>query len=211
VIVVDRVNRIPSANPAGVAALLPAVPQEFEVAEIKLSPPGAQARRRIQPGGRLDLQSFTLRMLIALAWNLDKDDLVVDGPKFLDTTRFDVLAKASIGEGAPAAVDVEDLRAMLRTLIVERFKLQLHTENRAWNAFKLVASTPKMQKADPSRRTGCKEGPGSDGKDPRVAAPWLSDPLNWNKALNEVQKALTQKTGNSPAPVTPTSNTTARH
>jgi uncharacterized protein (TIGR03435 family) len=38
----------------------------------------------------------------------------------------------------------------------------------------LSAGKPKLKKADPSNRTGCKEGPGPDGKDPRIANPILS-------------------------------------
>jgi uncharacterized protein (TIGR03435 family) len=37
--------------------------------------------------------------------------------------------------------------------------------------YALVAPRPKLRKADPSNRPGCKEGPGPDGKDPRIANP----------------------------------------
>ena len=52
--------------------------------------------------------------------------------------------------------------------------LVTHTEDSPVNVYKLVASKPKLQRADPSNRTGCKEAPGADGKDPRVVAPWLA-------------------------------------
>ena len=42
------------------------------------------------------------------------------------------------------------------------------------DGYVLTAVKPKLQKADPSNRTGCKEGPGADGKDPRIANPVLS-------------------------------------
>jgi uncharacterized protein (TIGR03435 family) len=35
----------------------------------------------------------------------------------------------------------------------------------------LIAVSPKLRKADPLSRTRCKEGPGPDGKDPRIANP----------------------------------------
>jgi uncharacterized protein (TIGR03435 family) len=35
----------------------------------------------------------------------------------------------------------------------------------------LTALKPKMKKADPANRTGYHEGPGADGKDPRIANP----------------------------------------
>jgi len=62
---------------------------------------------------------------------------------------------------------------MLRALLIDRFKLQVHTEERPGDAYTLVAAKPKMKKADPSNRSGFKEGPGPDGKDPRKDAPSL--------------------------------------
>src|SRR5581483_1330777 len=174
VIVVDSVNRKPTDNPPGVStALPPPPPAEFEVADIKLSAPDANSRSRLQPGGRLDIQGFTLRMLINLAWNINNQEMVAGGPRYLDSTRFDVMAKASSGAGVPP-IDFEDARLMLRSLLAQRFKLVTHLEQRPVTVYKLVAAKPKLQKADPANRAGCKEGPGPDGKDPRIAAPWLA-------------------------------------
>jgi uncharacterized protein (TIGR03435 family) len=171
VIVVDSVNRKPTANPPGVATALPPPPAEFEVADIKLSMPGANPRNRLQPGGRLDVQAFTLKMLINLAWNINNDEMLAGAPKYLDSTRFDIIAKAPAGV---PEIDFDDARLMMRALLASRFKLATHTEGRPVTAYKLVAVKPKLQRADPKSRSGCKEGPGADGKDPRVASPWLA-------------------------------------
>jgi uncharacterized protein (TIGR03435 family) len=61
--------------------------------------------------------------------------------------------------------------AMMRALLADRFKLVVHKEERQLTAYKLIALKPKMKKADPSERTKTAEGPGADGKDPRVATP----------------------------------------
>ena len=37
-----------------------------------------------------------------------------------------------------------------------------------------MAANPKFKKADALNRTGCKEGPGPEGKDPRITNPALS-------------------------------------
>jgi uncharacterized protein (TIGR03435 family) len=66
------------------------------------------------------------------------------------------------------------LRQMLRNLLADRFQMKAHMEERPVEGYVLSAIKPKLQKADPSNRTGCKEGPGPDGKDPRVANPILS-------------------------------------
>jgi len=175
VFVVDSTNRKPTDNAPDVTSRLPPLVTKFDVATIKLSMPGAQTRRRIQPGGQLDIQANTLRMLINLAWNINNDEMLIGAPKFVDAARFDILARASTDSAkASLPVDLDDFRPMLRALLEERFMLVTHTEDRPVNAYKLVASKPKLQKADPSNRTGCKEGPGADGKDPRVGAPWLA-------------------------------------
>jgi uncharacterized protein (TIGR03435 family) len=48
---------------------------------------------------------------------------------------------------------------MLRALLIERFKLKTHTEERPVSAYSLLASRPKLTKADPASRTRCQAGP----------------------------------------------------
>jgi uncharacterized protein (TIGR03435 family) len=71
-------------------------------------------------------------------------------------------------------IEIDDLRKMVRTLLEERFKMQAHMEDRPINAYTLIAVNPKLRKADPLSRTRCTEGPGPDGKDPRIANPALN-------------------------------------
>src|SRR5215475_625921 len=64
VMVVDSVNRAPSANPSGVAASIPSPPpMEFDVAELKLSAPDVQPQLRLLPGGRIEGSGITMRQL----------------------------------------------------------------------------------------------------------------------------------------------------
>lgn len=177
VLVVDSVNEKPTDNPPGVTTSLPPPPPaEFEVADIKPSEPGTNNTiGRIQ-NGRLDLKNFPLKQLIMVAWDINNNDLIAGGPKALDDLRFDVVAKAAAGGlGNEQQVDIDVLRLMLRALLQERFNLKTHMEDRMVNAYTLTASgKTKLQKADPANRTGCKEGPGADGKDPRIANPVLN-------------------------------------
>jgi uncharacterized protein (TIGR03435 family) len=175
VLLIDSVQDKPTDNPSGVAENLPAPPPaEFDVADIKLVPPGTATppTGRLQPGGRIDLQGFTLRMLMNVAWDLNDNQLLAGGPKWLDETRYTVLAKASdavteTGNALGPAIDFDDLRLMLRALLVERFKLVTHYEDRSVNAYALLAANPKLTKADPASRTRWKEGAALNAKDPR--------------------------------------------
>jgi len=173
VIVVDSVNRKPTDNLPGVSESLPVIPSEFEVADIRLSEPGAKpGGGGFQPGGRLDLRGYPLRQLIILALDLNPQDQIVGAPKWLDSAKVDLIAKMS-ATGGPQnqGIDIDALRPALRALLVERFKLTTHTEERPVDAYTLSAVKPKLKPADPSNRTACKEGPGADGKDPRIANP----------------------------------------
>ena len=175
-IIVDSVNRKPADNPPGVAARLPVPPPpEFEVADIKPTMPGVTQQLARTQNGRVDIQAFPLKQLMTLAWDITSDDLLADVPKWLDSARFDIVAKVSTGEAGNAPqVDFDTLRLMLRALLVDRFKIKTHTEDRPVSAYTLVAAKPKLTKADPSNRTSCKEGPAPASKDPRDARPVLS-------------------------------------
>src|ERR1017187_8048682 len=74
-----------------------ALPQ-FEVATIKPSAPVADGRLTVTIGGdpgRIDYQGLPLRILLSRAFNV-KDDQI-SGPDWLDTERFDVIAKIPAG------------------------------------------------------------------------------------------------------------------
>jgi uncharacterized protein (TIGR03435 family) len=173
VLEVDSVEQKPTPNPPGVTTSLPPPPPaEFEVADIRPSRPDAQQNARLQ-NGRLDVQAFPLKQLVTLAWDINSDELLAGAPKFMDTAKFDVIAKATVS-GPGQDINIDDLRLMLRALLVERFKMATHTEERPVTAYTLSAVKPKLKKADPSNRANCKEGPALAAKDPRDANPILS-------------------------------------
>jgi len=183
VLAIDSVNEKPTDNPPGVTAKLPASPLEFEVAAIKpfdhnaVENGGFEFQPTYQPGGRVYLQDDTLRTLIARAWHIGNIDTIV-GPKFLDTKYFGIMARASVPDFVPghqpvgAVVNYDAMDVMLQNLLKDRFKLALHFEDRTAQGYALVAAKPKLHPtADPAAPAGCKEGPGADGKDPRIANP----------------------------------------
>jgi uncharacterized protein (TIGR03435 family) len=86
VIVVDSVNRVPTANVPNIAELLPpAPPAEFEVASLKPSDPGSSQRVfQIQPGGRVNVRGMPLHFLIASAYQVIPN-MLVGGPAWMST------------------------------------------------------------------------------------------------------------------------------
>jgi uncharacterized protein (TIGR03435 family) len=166
VLIVDSVNESPTPNDPGVAAKIPpAPPAEFEVATIKLSPPDAQGQRGRMQNGRLDLQNFTLKEMIRIGWELNNnDEMIVGLPKSADSVRYNIAAKiATAGGSAAQDIDDDSLLLMLRRLLMERFGLKVHKEDRPVSAYTLTAAKQvKLQKADPQNRTGCKSGAGTN-------------------------------------------------
>ena len=186
VINVDRANEKPTETPPDVMKSFPPISTEFDAAEIKPSPPAAPGRGGMMApeikNGRVILPGITLQNLIWLAWDLSPNNDMVGAPKWLDSDRFDVIAKApegvALGDLTPSAnrsipVNIDALRPMLRNLLTERFKIQAHLEDRPTSVYTLVAVKPKLQQAEPGGRTKWTEGPAEDGKDPRKANPTL--------------------------------------
>jgi uncharacterized protein (TIGR03435 family) len=169
VIVVDSVNEKPSDNPPGVAEALPLIPlpSEFEVASVKPTDPNERMGQfQMQPGGRLNVKGMQMRFLIGRAFNTNNREQVIGLPKWADTDRFDIIAKApSEGPAAPA-MDMEAVAPMMRALLMDRFKMTYHSEDRPVSAYSLVSGKPKMKKADPTSRTSCKNSNAPAGAPP---------------------------------------------
>jgi uncharacterized protein (TIGR03435 family) len=166
VLIVDSVNQKPTANSPGVMTSLPSSPApEFEVASVRPSGPGTPiGGGGLQPGGRYEVHGFPLLAMIRQAWDINTPpgEEIPGTPKWLNrgSPLFDIVATvpaAAIASGTRVYDD--DLRAMMRALLVDRFKMVTHYEDRPMDAYTLVADKPKLKKADPSNRTGCKWGP----------------------------------------------------
>jgi uncharacterized protein (TIGR03435 family) len=161
VVVVDRVNEKPTANLPGVTEKLPELRLEFDVADIKPSAQDKPTPPRFTAGGRMDVKGVTLIALIQHAWGLDTFDneLISGGPKWLTEERFDIVAKSTPPDGPSSALKDDDaLRAMLRNMLMDRFGLVVHSEEKQVTVYALTADKPKLKQADPSVRSKCSEG-----------------------------------------------------
>ena len=181
VFVVDSVNEKPTPNEPDLAKLMPPLPPpQFEVAVIKPSAPDEKQGGRIA-GDEINVHALPLKFLIDFAWDLNPNEELPGAPKWLDSDKIDLEAKVAsenlidggAGKGQPP-IAIDDLREMLKSLLIDRFEIKAHMEDRPEDAYTLVAANPKMTRADPTERTQCKEGPGRDGKDPRLTNPMLN-------------------------------------
>jgi uncharacterized protein (TIGR03435 family) len=124
----------PTAPPAAVSP-----DATFEVASIKPSNPDPAnpltvvPNFRAQPGGRLIINNFPLKLLIGFAYEM-QDFRVDGGPPALMSAKFDINAKAS----SSATLTLKEMMAMVKNLLIERFKLKVHTESRDLRVYDLV-------------------------------------------------------------------------
>jgi len=81
-------------------------------------------------GSRAEYGFMSLADLIPYAYHVERYQL--SGPSWMNETRWDILAK--IPEGQPADRAPE----MMQNLLVERFKLSIHRENREQSVYALV-------------------------------------------------------------------------
>src|SRR5579872_6062128 len=125
----------------------------FEVATVKPaalpSAPDGQHRIRFGsqggPGtsdpGQISYSFLSLRNLLAQAFDLKT--FQISGPDWLDSERFDIVAKV------PKGATKGDVPVMLRNLLRERFQLTFHRDKKDLPVYALVAgkSGPKMKES----------------------------------------------------------------
>jgi uncharacterized protein (TIGR03435 family) len=172
-LVIEKVNRKPSANAPDAVTALAEAPPKFEAATIKPPEPGKPPMQGLlYTGGSQMSSGGKLSFLIALSLQIPPntaDDMIVGVPKPADTETWQITAKVpSTGEGAPTVVNGRPTPPpfsvalqMLYALLVDQFQLKSHTENREVTVYALTVGSgkPKMTQANESERAGCKPDP----------------------------------------------------
>jgi uncharacterized protein (TIGR03435 family) len=123
----------------GLLAQSPAPSKAFEVASIKLNASDSPGSSTHSSQGQIRMVNVSLKQCIETAFNVK--DYSLSGPSWLDSVRFDIVAKP------PAGYRPEDVPPMLRTLLVERFQLAVHRESKVLPAYALLVDKkgPKVQ------------------------------------------------------------------
>jgi len=113
----------------------------FEVASIRPSPRAepnrfgfpVMSRFRIEPGGRLTASQITLRELAWRAYDVQPFQMS-GGAEWVGEDRFELAAKAEDGFAGGA----DDIRAMLQSLLADRFGLVIRAESMEMPVYALV-------------------------------------------------------------------------
>jgi uncharacterized protein (TIGR03435 family) len=84
-----------------------------------------------RPGGGVTIRNNTLRNIVRLAYGLTPSQ-VVEGPDWIDRTRFDIVA---VADSNPSG---DDRAAMARNMLADRFKLAVRKEMRPLPVYALV-------------------------------------------------------------------------
>ncbi len=117
--------------------LTPAQTPAFEAASVKRrTEPGGGFMGR-QPGGRFTAQGVSLQDLIVFAYEVQPYQ-ILNGPRWLDTERWDVTATGA--PGSPA-----DVLVALQNLLADRFSLVIRREQRELPIFALVLARTDRQ------------------------------------------------------------------
>jgi uncharacterized protein (TIGR03435 family) len=116
-------------------------PPAFEVADVKSADPSnpvPAGKGRNLPGGRIELAGATLNQLIMFAYGV-QENMIAGAPKWAGTQGFDIVAKA------PPDTNQATLQLMLQSLIVERFRLKFHREERPMPAYVLTLGKRELK------------------------------------------------------------------
>ncbi len=136
--------------------LLPAdADPSFDVATIKPNPSGATSMQQLTTNGHnFVIRNGSLGDMMAFAYNVQMKQ-VVGSPSWINEDRYDVAAT----QDQEGLASDKQLRAMLRKMLEERFKLTIHHDKRELPAFVLTVGKTG-QKLTPSQIKGPLPGMG---------------------------------------------------
>ena len=119
---------------AGLATAGQAPLPVFEVASVKVNRSGEIPMRLTAPPGRFEATNVTLKMLILNSYGLP-DFRLANLPSWAEDERFDVAGRSA------APVGRDEISAMVRSLLADRFQLRAHRETRELPTYALVSAS----------------------------------------------------------------------
>jgi uncharacterized protein (TIGR03435 family) len=129
---------------AAFRGLMTTAERTFDVASIKPNTSGNDGWKLGAPQrGSEEIINLELRKIIASSFRI-QDKMVLSGPGWLDTARYDIAARSN--------ADVKDVIVweMMRSLLAERFHLRYHVETREMPVFALSIGRGGAKLGDPA-------------------------------------------------------------
>jgi bla regulator protein BlaR1 len=109
--------------------------KKFEVATVKLNPSGAQGFQLGPPGGgRITIVNVPLRGIIVQSFRTQRN-MVFGIPNWAESERYDI-----VGKGPDPKMTNPEVWEMMRSLLIERFHLKYHVENREMPVYALTVA-----------------------------------------------------------------------
>ena len=117
----------------------------FDVATIKPNISGQPGKLLTVKGRQVITINTTANDLLNFAYDLHARQ-IIGGPSWLESDHYDVTGQP-VGQGLPS---LPQMRAMLRQLMTDRFKLAFHREQREMSVYAITVANggPKMTKND---------------------------------------------------------------
>jgi uncharacterized protein (TIGR03435 family) len=141
----------------------------FDVASIKPSPPAGHLGYLTYPGGRVNFGHCTLEMLVEFAFDAQAFE-ISGGPGWIHTDRYEIDARvpassrsSKANPSIPNAPMTTEHRAMLATLLADRFRLRFHRETKTGAVYFLMKGKKPLQLQTPKTVTD---------------SPWVGSPSN---------------------------------
>jgi uncharacterized protein (TIGR03435 family) len=126
------------------------LPSHFEIVSIKPSMEiNTNKGIRYSPDGGFRAANYSLKDLIRLGWDV-RAFQITGGPDWLDAERYDVQTKPDVPFNPLSGQGDGRLREMVRSMLQDRFRLQLHQQKKEMSVYNLVLT----QKVLKLKRTG---------------------------------------------------------
>jgi uncharacterized protein (TIGR03435 family) len=130
---------------------------EFEVATIKPSNPLAGIIGVLTyPGGKVTIGHCTTVMLMGFAFDVQQYQ-ILGAPSWALNDQYDIAAvppasstSSSVGPRSPKSPLTAEQKQMLQALLIDRYQLKFHTENRTGTVYRLILGREKLKLKPPN-------------------------------------------------------------
>jgi uncharacterized protein (TIGR03435 family) len=148
IVAVPAINGAAGVPQMSTTISLPDPSKTFEAASVRQNKSGDGNSNGQTTADRVTFRNMSLKRMLLHAYPIQEAQLI-GGPGWLDSDRFDVVAKAAAGTSQA------ELSAMLQNLLRERFAMKLHVETRSLPIYALTLARSDGQLGPNLHVAGC--------------------------------------------------------